>query len=128
MLLANGISILAALEITVPTLSNEVVKKELKKVTEGLKIGNPLSMGLKNTEKLKFPPFVVNLIAVGEESGRLDETMNEITDSYERETDELVKISLALLEPIMILVLGAVVGFIVISMLLPIFTMGTMVS
>jgi type II secretory pathway component PulF len=128
LLLTNGISIVASLEITIPTLSNEAIKRELKKVAEGLKGGNPLSTGLTRSEKVKFPPFMVNLIAVGEESGRLDETMMEITNTYERETEELIKIALALLEPLLIVVLGAIVGFIVISMLLPIFTMGTMVS
>lgn len=126
LLLRNGIPILAALEISITTLSNEVMKKEFNKIYEGLKGGNSLGFGLKQSRL--FPPFMVNLVAVGEESGRLDETLVEIANTYERETEETIKISLSLFEPILILVMGVVVGFIVISMLLPIFSIGAMVK
>ena len=128
LLINNGIPILTALEITIPTLGNLVLKRELKKVTEGLKSGISLSTGLTRTAGNHFPPFMINLIAVGEEGGQLGDTLDEVANSYERETEEIIKIGLSLLEPVLILITGLVVGFIVISILLPIFTMGTMVG
>lgn len=128
LLLTNGIPILSALEIIIPTVDNLALGRQLKKVTEGLRGGNQFAVGLKSSGRKYFPPFMSNLIAVGEESGRLDETLAEIANSYERETDEMIKIGLSLVEPALILIMGAVVGFVVISMLLPIFTMGTMVQ
>ena len=67
-----------------------------------------------------------SLIIVGEESGKLDDSLNEIANIYERDTDEAIKIFSTLLEPVMILVMGLVVGFIVIAMLLPIFDINVM--
>ena len=68
-----------------------------------------------------FPEFVTNMIAVGEEGGQLEKSLSKVADSYERESDKTVKLMTSLLEPIMILIMGSIVGFIVISMLLPIF-------
>ena len=68
-----------------------------------------------------------NLVSVAEESGRLDEAMGEIAHYYEHETEEAIKIMTSLLEPIMILVMGLIVGFIVIAMMLPMFEMNLMV-
>ena len=67
--------------------------------------------------------MMVNLISIGEESGSLEESLKDISDSYEQETDDLIKTMTSLIEPAMILIVGVVVGFIVISMLLPIFQM-----
>jgi type II secretory pathway component PulF len=128
LLINNGIPILTALEITIPTLGNLVLQRKLKEVTEGLKSGISFSAGLNRTTGKHFPPFMINLIAVGEEGGQLGNTLDEIAGSYERETEEMIKIGLSLLEPVLILITGLVVGFIVVSILLPIFTMGTMVG
>jgi type II secretory pathway component PulF len=128
LLINTGIPILAAMEITIPTLSNLVLQKELKKVADGLKGGTSFASGLKQSGRKYFTPFMVNLVAVGEEGGRLDDTLAEIANSYERDTEEAIKIGLSLVEPVLILGMGLVVGFIVISMLLPIFTMGTMMQ
>ena len=73
-----------------------------------------------------FPKFMTSLIIVGEESGRLDEALGEIASTYERDTDEAVKVMTSLLEPILILVMGLIVGFIVVAMLLPIFEINMM--
>ena len=70
-----------------------------------------------------FPHFVTDLILIGEESGRLEEVLLEIAETYEQETDDMMLTLTTLLEPAMILIVGAVVGFIVIAMLLPIFEM-----
>ncbi|MEK7447905.1 MAG: type II secretion system F family protein [Planctomycetota bacterium] len=124
LLLTHGIPILSALEITIPTLGNLVYRNELKKITEDLKNGQPLGRGLKASPY--FFPFMVNLVVVGEESGRLDEIFEEISSTYERDINETVKVALSLLEPVMILVLGLIVGFIVFSILLPIFRLDVM--
>ena len=76
----------------------------------------------------RFPNFMINLLSVGEESGRLDEALSEIANFYERESDESIRIFTSLLEPLMILAMGLVVGFIVIAMLLPMFEINMMVK
>lgn len=68
-----------------------------------------------------FPAFVTNLIIVGEESGRLDEALAEVARTYERDIDDTIKIMTSLLEPMMILIMGLAVGFVVVAMLLLIF-------
>ncbi|MFH1753583.1 MAG: type II secretion system F family protein [Candidatus Omnitrophota bacterium] len=119
LLIQNGIPILKALNIAIPVLGNEVVKNRLLQSYNELEQGGSFGKGLRNSPL--FPPFMCNLIAVGEESGKLDEALSEIAASYEKDVDEGVKIMSSLLEPIMILVMGLIVGFIVIAMLLPIF-------
>ena len=124
LLVKSGISILEAIKTAAYVLTNEAIKEELirscEKVEEGGSFGDSL-----HKSKL-FPPFMTNLIIVGEESGMLDESLAEIADSYERDTDEAVRVSTALLEPLMILIVGLVVGFIVMAMLLPIFQINLM--
>lgn len=127
LLLNTGIPILAAMEITIPTISNLILQKEFKRVADGLKGGTSFANGLKQNGKY-FPLFMVNMVAVGEESGSLDETLAEVSNYYERETEENIKKGLALVEPVLLLGMGLVVGFIVISMLLPLLTMGTMMQ
>ncbi|OGX37009.1 MAG: hypothetical protein A3G91_06250 [Omnitrophica WOR_2 bacterium RIFCSPLOWO2_12_FULL_50_9] len=124
LLLKSSVSILKAIRVAIPVLDNEVIKEELAKCSKDLEEGG--SFG-KSLEKSKlFPGFMTSLIAVGEESGRLDEALSEIASSYERDTDETLKVLTSLLEPLIILLMGLVVGFLVIAMLLPVFQMNTM--
>jgi type II secretory pathway component PulF len=125
LLLKNGIPILKAIDIAIPVLENEAIKKELKKGYKELEQGNSFGRSLKNVKL--FPVFMSNLIIVGEESGRLDDALSEIASAYERDTDEKIRVMSSLLEPVMILVLGLIVGFIVMAMLLPIFEINVMV-
>jgi type II secretory pathway component PulF len=125
-LIKSGIPILDALEIAVPILDNEIIKEEVAKSGKDLREGSSFGRSLESAKSV--PEFMASLIIVGEESGKLDEAMAEIATSYERDTDESVRMMTSLLEPLMILVMGLVVGFIVISMLLPIFQMNTMVQ
>ena len=78
---------------------------------------------LRRTPPGRFPVFMTSLLSVGEESGKLDEALAEVGSSYERDTDEAVSTSTSLLEPVMILLIGSIVGFVVMAMLLPIFEM-----
>lgn len=118
-LLHNGVSILNALEITEEVIVNVFVSEEIAKISDNITQGAGVAAPLRNSNI--FPPVVVNMIAIGEETGRLDEVLLKIASSYEMEVDRSVKLLTSLIEPIIILVMGCIVGFIVIAMLLPIF-------
>jgi len=125
LLLKSGIPIHESLELATKTLDNEILRDKLKGVSyEIISQGSTLSGSLKKVDI--FPPFATNMIAVGEEGGKLEGSLDEISLSYEKEVDQALKISTALIEPLLILVVGAVVGFIVFAMLLPIFNIGIM--
>lgn len=126
LLIKSGIPILRAIEVTTPVLGNEVLRRQFAQMQTELAGGGSLGKGMR--ESGVFPPFVSNLISVGEESGKLDESLAEIADFYERETDEAIKVLTSLVEPLMILVMGLIVGFIVIAMLLPMFELNMMVK
>ncbi len=124
LLIKNGVSILRAIDVAIPVLENEIIKRQLKQSYKELEQGGFFGKSLKNLKI--FPLFMSNLISVGEESGRLDEALAEIADSYEHDTDEAIKIMSSLIEPLMILGMGLIVGFIVVAMLLPIFEINIM--
>jgi general secretion pathway protein F len=126
LLLHSGLPILRALTITVPVLENEVIKQHLSRSYKDLEQGGSFSTSLKNSPMI--PPFMYNLISVGEESGRIDDALKEVADSYEHDTDDALQVATSLLEPVMILVMGLIVGFMVMAMLLPIFEMNYMMK
>ncbi|MCX7626568.1 MAG: type II secretion system inner membrane protein GspF [Candidatus Sumerlaeaceae bacterium] len=119
-LLHNGVSILPALEIVHEVLTNTVVADEVAKIPEHVTQGEGVAGPLKKSKV--FPPVVVNMIAIGEETGRLDDVLLKVARSYELEVERSVKTLTSLIEPLIILAMGVVVGFIVIAMLLPIFS------
>lgn len=118
-LLHNGVTLLESLEITRDVVSSELAKADLEKTYTKVRDGTSLTKAM--TEGRYFPFFVTNMIAVGEESGQVERNLFKIADSYERELDKMMKIVASLIEPAMILIMGGIVGFIVISILLPIF-------
>jgi len=126
LLLKSGVQLLRAIKVSIPTLDNEIIREDLKQSYKDIEQGESLGSSLKR--KHIFPRFLVNLISVGEESGRMEETLEELAQIYEAETDEAVKIMTNLLEPILILIMGVVVGFIIISMLLPVFQINMMIG
>jgi type II secretion system protein F len=119
-LLHNGVSILAALEITIEVLTNRTVQDEVATIPVNVTQGEGIAAPLRKSKV--FPPVVVNMMAIGEETGRLDDVLMKIARSYDTEVDRAMKTLTSLLEPMVILVMGMIVGFIVISMLLPIFS------
>ncbi len=125
LLLHSGISILRAINVTIPVLNNEIIKSQLSSSYKELEQGGSLGRSLRNSPVI--PAFMTNLLIVGEESGKLDDALTEVADSYERDTDEAIRVMSSLLEPLLILFMGLVVGFIVVAMLLPIFEMNVMV-
>ncbi len=124
LLIKSGLPILNAIDISIPVLESEVIKNLLKKGRKELEEGGSFGGYLKKVKLV--PSFMSSLIIVGEESGKLDESLTEVANIYERDSDEAIKIFSTLLEPIMILVMGLIVGFIVIAMLLPIFEINVM--
>ena len=120
-LIASGVPILEGLDITARTSGNAVIEKALTKVRRSLEEGKSLTEPLKETEV--FPGMVTQMIAVGEQTGAMDAMLQKIADFYEEEVDAAVKDLLTALEPIMIVFLGVVVGGVVISMYLPLFSL-----
>lgn len=118
-LLGHGVPILQAMQSVYQATGNEMLKGELQKIGDQLRGGTTLSQGMRQSRI--FPNLVINMVSVGEEAGSLDRSLIKIADTYEREADRAMKMMTALVEPVMILVMGSVVGFIVVSMLLPIF-------
>src|SRR5579864_7495040 len=120
-LISSGVPILEGLEITARTSGNAVIEKSLMEVRKGLEAGRNLSDPLKETNV--FPGMVTQMIGVGEQTGAMDAMLQKIADFYEDEVDAAVKDLLAAMEPLMIVILGLVVGGIVISMYLPLFSL-----
>jgi type IV pilus assembly protein PilC len=119
-LTASGVPILDGLEITAKTSGNAIIQDAImavrKSVEEGKTISGPLG------ETGVFPPMVVQMINVGEQTGALDQMLSKIADFYEEEVDTAVAGLVKLIEPLMIVVLGAIIGVIVTAMYLPLYT------
>ncbi|MGC1617691.1 MAG: type II secretion system F family protein [Candidatus Acidiferrum sp.] len=120
-LIASGVPILEGLDITAKTAGNAVVEKALQQVRKSLEEGKSLTDPLKDSNV--FPGMVTQMISVGEQTGAMDAMLQKIADFYEEEVDAAVKDLLTALEPIMIVVLGVVVGGVVISMYMPLFSL-----
>jgi len=120
-LIASGVPILEGLDITAKTSGNAVIERALTRVRKSLEEGKSLTEPLKESEV--FPGMVTQMIAVGEQTGAMDAMLQKIADFYEEEVDAAVKDLLTALEPIMIVFLGGVVGGVVISMYLPLFSL-----
>jgi type IV pilus assembly protein PilC len=118
-LISSGVPILDGLEITARTAGNAIVEDAIMTVRRGVESGLTVAQPLK--ESGVFPPMVVQMISVGEQTGALDAMLSKIADFYEEEVDQAVANLLTLMEPVMIMFLGVTVGGIVISMYLPLF-------
>jgi type IV pilus assembly protein PilC len=120
-LIASGVPILEGLDITAKTSGNAVIEKALTQVRKSLEEGKSLTEPLRDSNV--FPGMVTQMIAVGEQTGAMDAMLQKIADFYEEEVDAAVKDLLTAIEPIMIVFLGVVVGGVVISMYLPLFSL-----
>ncbi len=125
-LITSGVPILEALNVAAGTAGNKIIEDAIYKVktsvTEGKSIAQPLE------EAKVFPPMVVQMIAVGEATGALDQMMNKIADFYDEEVDVAVDGLTAMIEPLMVVFLGGTIGTIIIAMYLPIFQMASAVG
>jgi type IV pilus assembly protein PilC len=120
-LITAGVPLLAALDIVGKTAGNVVVEQAMDKVVESVKSGGTIAGPLK--ESPVFPSMVGHMVGVGEETGALDAMLSKIADFYEDQVAAAVKSLTAIIEPIMIIVVGAIVGFIVIAMYMPMFSL-----
>lgn len=125
-LLSSGVPILEGLAITARTAGNKVVEKAIMdsrvSISQGKTVAEPLA------ESKIFPPMVCHMVAVGETTGGLDGMLRKIAEFYEEEVDDAVASLTALMEPMIMVVLGVILGGLVISMYLPIFQLGSLVS
>jgi type IV pilus assembly protein PilC len=120
-LISSGVSILEGLEITAKTAGNRVIHDAVMESRASIAGGETIAAPLQKSKV--FPPMVISMIAVGEQTGGLDEMLTKIADFYDEEVDAAVEALLALMEPVMIVVLGVVVGGMIVAMYLPIFNM-----
>jgi type IV pilus assembly protein PilC len=120
-MISSGVPILQAIEISGGTAGNAVVGEAMDDVYRSVKRGGTIAGPMAAHEI--FPPMVEHMVSVGEDSGQLETMLGKIADFYETEVDAKIKALTALIEPLMIIVVGSVVGFIVISMYLPIFSL-----
>jgi type IV pilus assembly protein PilC len=125
-LVSSGVPILEGLRITARTAGNRVVERAVLETRASVTAGKTLAEPLKASTV--FPPMVVQMISVGEQTGALDAMLNKIADFYDDEVDTAVSALTALLEPLMIVFLGVVIGGLVIAMYLPIFRLVTLVK
>lgn len=120
-LIGSGVSILEGLEITAKTAGNRVISDAIMESRASIAGGETIAAPLQKSAV--FPPMVISMIAVGEQTGGLDEMLSKIADFYDEEVDAAVSGLLSLMEPVMIVFLGVVVGGMVVAMYLPIFDM-----
>jgi type IV pilus assembly protein PilC len=125
-LLKSGVGILDALETVARASSNKVVEKALLETRAAVREGQPLTEPMKATKL--FPGMVIQMISVGEETGQLDEMLLKMSDFYDEEVEVAIEAIMSMIEPMIMSVLGVMIGWILIAMFIPMFTMSSMVS
>jgi len=125
-LIKSGVPILQALETVAKTSGNKVIEIAIMTARESVKEGERIAVQLRKANV--FPPMVIQMVAIGEETGNLDTMLSKIADFYDQEVDVAVKSLTSMIEPIIIVVMGLIIGFIVIAMFLPMFELGNLAS
>lgn len=120
-MLASGIPLVQGLQVVSSVVGNKIVQQALEKAREKVMMGEGLADPIKETGL--FPPMLSSMIKIGEESGALDDILNKTADFYDEELDSAITTFTAILEPIMIVIMGAIVGFLMISIIQPMFGM-----
>jgi general secretion pathway protein F len=120
---SSGVPALTALDIVKSVIGNSVLADAVHKARENVRDGEPIADPLRRSGL--FPPVVVQMVAVGEKSGELEKMLLKISDSFDRTVETRITALMSLLEPIIILVMGLIVGFIVIAIMLPILQMSS---
>lgn len=121
-----GVPLVEALDTAAGATGNKVYERAVVQIREDVATGQQLAFAMRMTEQ--FPPLAVQMVGIGEEAGSLDAMLNRVADYYEEEVDNMVDTLTSLLEPFIIVVLGAMVGFLVVSMYLPIFQLGSVIG
>ncbi|MEE2000873.1 type II secretion system F family protein [Alkalimonas sp. MEB108] len=122
---AAGVPLIDALESAAGASGNEIYRNAILEIRNEVTAGNQMQFAMKNTKQ--FPEMVVQMVAIGEESGALDSMLSKVANIYEQEVDDAVDGLTALLEPMIMAVLGVIIGGLIIAMYLPIFQMGSIV-
>ncbi|MFC1584477.1 type II secretion system F family protein [Fibrobacterota bacterium] len=125
-LLGSGIPIIEALRVTSKTAGNRVLEMGIMKALESIKGGQTIAEPLKETGI--FPPMVLQMIAVGEKTGKLSEMLDKVSEFYSDEVDSAVDTLTSMIEPVMIVVMGGIIGVILIAMYLPMFSMASTIG
>ena len=118
---SSGMTLLTSLELTTNVLGNSVVADRMSIVMDEIRAGGALSNSLHKTQL--FPNMMVTMVSVGEESGSLDEVLEKTAAFYETEADDAIQKMVSILEPVMILVMGGIVGTVIIGIMMPMFGM-----
>jgi general secretion pathway protein F len=124
-LLQSGVPLISALQIVGKIVDNSLIARGIDNAVDDIQEGKSLASTL--AQSRWFPSIAVQMISVGEQSGELEAMLNKIADTHEREVESHIMALTSMLEPVMILVMGMIVGFVVISILLPIFEMNQMI-
>jgi type IV pilus assembly protein PilC len=125
-LVGSGVPILQGLDITSRTAGNLVIERAIASTRDSISQGDTIAEPLRKSQV--FPPMVVQMIAVGEQTGALDEMLAKIADFYDDEVDTAVEQLTSVIEPIMIVVMGVMVGGMLVAMYLPMFKMASVMS
>lgn len=124
-LVAGGVPIIRALEIASKVVGNVIIEDAILKAKDEVEKGKPLWSSL---DKNIFPPIFISMLKVGEETGRMDEMLDTIAEFFEDEVDRAVEGLLSTIEPLLMVFIGGIVGFIIVALYLPIFKMGELIS
>ncbi|MEZ4180378.1 MAG: type II secretion system F family protein [Candidatus Doudnabacteria bacterium] len=126
-LMKSGVSVVQGLQVTGESLDNYYYRNLILDAAEKVKLGNQLTMTLNQNEKL-FPTIVTQMLSVGEETGNLEQIMDQVAEHFEMEIDDTMKNLSSIIEPVLLLVIGGVVGFLAIALMMPIYNMSQAVS
>jgi len=124
-LLNGGVSVVEGLDIVEPAVGNEAIAQAVKNMAGRIRGGESLAALMQDAGL--FPPLLIQMVAVGEETGRLDQVLLRVSDAYDREASTSTKVMTSLLAPVMILCVAGIVAFIILSMMLPIFQLSSVV-
>lgn len=120
-LTASGIPIMQALELTATVIKNKVVEQKIMAIREQVAKGDGLAEAIKHSDA--FPSMLASMVKIGEETGSIDEILDKTADFYEEELEHQIQVTVSLVEPIMILVMAAIIGFIIVAIMTPMFEM-----
>ena len=123
-LVKSGVPILQAMETVAQTSGNKVIETAIMEARESIREGERIAEPLKRSGV--FPPMVTQMIAVGEETGNMDTMLHKIADFYDQEVEQAIKGLTSMIEPIVIVIMGVVIGGIVVAMFIPMFELGSL--
>ncbi|MGL5296329.1 MAG: type II secretion system F family protein [Culicoidibacterales bacterium] len=120
-LTASGIPIMTALDLTASVMKNKIIEEKVKEISDDVSKGTGFAEAIKVSES--FPTMLVSMVKIGEETGSMDDILEKTADFYEEELEHQIQVTVALVEPIMILVMAAIIGFIIVAIMTPMFEM-----